>query len=257
MKGVKRVQNLTQKLKEFFNIPKLEECERILCVQPHPDDADISMGATVAKLSELGVKVFYLTVTDGSAGSQDESLIGQRLKEIREKEQEKAAETLGVHELIWLGFEDLGEYTVEQVRSKVVEQIRKIRPDMVFTVDPFLPYEVHPDHIKCGFAACQASSLYRLPKLHPGNSDHQLRAVGLFNTAYPNTFYEVEQRHIERKLFALSRHKSQFDENSLKMLSFYLTERAKQYAPEPGKLVETFKILPPSMLHVFPEALEF
>lgn len=253
MKGVNIVVDISQKLREFFVIPDFEECKKILCVQPHPDDADISMGATVSKLSEKGVKIYYLTVTDGGAGSRDERLIGDELSQIRKQEQQQAAQILGVHELLWFDFEDLGDYTVEQVRAKTVEYIRKIRPDIVFTVDPFLDYEVHPDHIKTGMAASQATSLYRLPKLYPGTTDHEVMAIGFFNTAHPNTFYEIEQKHLEKKLLAVSQHKSQFDEKALKMLYFYLSERSKH----DGKLVEPFKVLPPTMLHVMPEAITF
>lgn len=245
--------DLSQKLREFFKVPNFEECEKILCVQPHPDDADISMGATVSKLSEKGVKIYYLTVTDGGAGSQDQEIVGEKLSQIRKKEQEQAAQILGVHELIWLDFEDLGDYTVEQVRTKITEYIRKIRPDIVFTVDPFLAYEVHPDHVKTGMAASQATSLYRLPKLYPGTTDHEIKAISFFNTAFPNTSYEIEQKHLEKKLLAISQHKSQFDEKALKMLSFYILERSKH----DGKLVESFKVLPPTMLHVMPEAIKF
>lgn len=245
--------DLTQKLREFFVIPDFEECEKILCVQPHPDDADIGMGATISKLSEKGVKIYYLTITDGGAGSRDEELVGKKLCQMRKKEQEKAAQILGVHELIWLDFEDLGDYTIEQVRTNVAEYIRKIKPEIVFTVDPFLVYEVHPDHIKTGMGTSQATSLYRLPKVLAGTSDHEVKAIGFFNTAFPNTFYEIEQRHLEKKLLALSQHKSQFDEKSLQMISFYLSEKAKRGE----RLVEQFKVLPPAMLHVMPEALEF
>lgn len=245
--------DLSKKLREFFMVPNFEECEKILCVQPHPDDVDISMGATVSKLSEKGVKIYYLTVTDGGAGSQDQKIVGRRLSEIRKSEQQNAAQILGVHELIWLDFEDLGDYTVEQVRTKTAEYIRKIKPDIVFTVDPFLVYEVHPDHIKTGMGTSQATSLYRLPRVCPGTTDHEVKAIGFFNTAFPNTFYEIEQRHLEKKLLAIAQHKSQFDEKSLQMLSFYLTERAKYNE----KLVEAFKVLPPAMLHVMPEAVKF
>lgn len=167
--------DLVSKLREFFVTIDFEECKKVLCVQPHPDDADISMGATISKLSEKGVKVYYLTVTDGGAGSRDERLVGDELSQLRKQEQQRAAQILGVHELLWLDFEDLGDYTVEQVRAKVVELIRKIEPDLVFTVDPFLDYEVHPDHIKTGMGVSQATSLYRLPKLYPGTTDHEVR----------------------------------------------------------------------------------
>jgi len=248
------VEKFIRKLKSWMKLPELDTLKKLLCVQPHPDDADISMGATVAKLSEKGLRIYYVSVTDGGAGTRDESLLGRRLAEIRKKEQEKAAEILGVHELIWLDFEDLGDYSVEQVRVKIVEIIRKVEPDAVFTVDPFAPYEVHPDHIKCGMSTAQAVSLYRLPKLLLGNSDHSVSIVGFFNTSFPNTFYPVEKRHLDKKFQAISQHKSQFDEKSLQTLLFYLTEKSRGYAPEKNEFVEIFKLLPPMALHVVSEA---
>lgn len=237
-----------------MKLPELDSFGKVLCVQPHPDDADISMGGTIAKLSQKGIRVYYVTVTDGSAGTRDESLVGKKLAEIRKKEQEKAAEILGVHELLWLDFEDLGDYTIEQVREKLIRIIRKIEPDAVFTVDPFAPYEVHPDHLKCGMSTAQAVSLYRLPKLVPGTSNHDVTAIGFFNTAFPNTFYPIEQEHLNRKFQAISQHKSQFDERSLQVLFSYLAEKSRAYSPVEGQLVEPFKVLPPVALHVISEA---
>ncbi|MBC7122289.1 MAG: PIG-L family deacetylase [Pseudothermotoga sp.] len=238
----------------MMKLPELDSFGKVLCVQPHPDDADISMGGTIAKLSQKGIRVYYVTVTDGSAGTRDESLVGKKLAEIRKKEQEKAAEILGVHELLWLDFEDLGDYTIEQVREKLIRIIRKIEPDAVFTVDPFAPYEVHPDHLRCGMSTAQAVSLYRLPKLVPGTSNHDVTAIGFFNTAFPNTFYPIEQEHLNRKFQAISQHKSQFDETSLQVLFSYLAEKSRAYSPVEGQLVEPFKVLPPVALHVISEA---
>ncbi|WP_231845464.1 PIG-L deacetylase family protein [Pseudothermotoga hypogea] len=248
------MQHLVHKLKGMMKLPELDSFGKVLCVQPHPDDADISMGGTIAKLSQKGIRVYYVTVTDGSAGTRDESLVGKKLAEIRKKEQEKAAEILGVHELLWLDFEDLGDYTIEQVREKLIRIIRKIEPDAVFTVDPFAPYEVHPDHLRCGMSTAQAVSLYRLPKLVPGTSNHDVTAIGFFNTAFPNTFYPIEQEHLNRKFQAISQHKSQFDETSLQVLFSYLAEKSRAYSPVEGQLVEPFKVLPPVALHVISEA---
>lgn len=248
------MKQFVHELKGMMKLPKLDSFGKMLCVQPHPDDADISMGATIAKLSQKGIRIYYVTVTDGSAGTRDESLVGKRLAEIRKREQEKAAEILGVHELLWLEFEDLGDYSIEQVREKLIQIIRKIEPEIVFTVDPFAPYEVHPDHLKCGMSTAQAVSLYRLPKLVPGTTNHNVAAIGFFNTAFPNTFYPIEQEHLNKKFQAISQHRSQFDETSLQTLFFYLTEKSRAYSPMKGQLVEPFKVLPPVALHVVSEA---
>ncbi len=238
----------------FLNLPKFEEMRNILCVQPHPDDADISIGGTIAQLTEKGVKVTYVTVTDGGAGTLDEIALGSKLAEIRKSEQEKAAKILGISELVWLEYEDLGDYKIDELMKKLVQIIRARKPDMIMTVDPFLPYEVHPDHIKCGMATAQATFFYRLPKVLPGTCDETVKLIGFFNTAKPNTFVELSERHFQRKMQALACHRSQFDESALRMLAGYFAKRSSLYGRD--SVVETLKILPPMALHVFPETVE-
>ncbi|AEH50541.1 PIG-L deacetylase family protein [Pseudothermotoga thermarum] len=236
---------------EFLKVPKLDEMKNILCVQPHPDDVDLSIGGIVAKLTQMGAKITYVTVTDGSAGTLDESIMGSKLSSIRKREQEEAAKILGVSELIWLDFEDLGSYTVEEVRVKIVEIIREKKPDAVLTVDPFLPYEAHPDHTKCGLATAQAVLFYRLPKILGGSCEKTVKIIGFFNSSKPNTIFELTEEDFQRKMKALSCHRSQFDEGTLQMIASYFTIRSQIY--KTNHAVETLKILPPIALHVFPE----
>ncbi len=242
-------------LPNFLSLPKIEEMRNVMCVQPHPDDIDLSIGGTVAKLAKQGTRITYVTVTDGGAGTLDESQIGSKLAEARKREQEKAAEVLGVSELIWLGYEDLGDYTVEEVRTKLIEIIRKSKPDMLLTVDPFMFYEVHPDHLKCGMAAAQAAFFYRLPKALPGTCDETIKLVGFFNTLKPNVFIEISEEHFHVKMQALSCHRTQFDDNTLNMLASYFLKRSFAYGIQ--GIVEPLKVLPPIALHVFAEFTEF
>ena len=44
--------------------PDLSKAQRVLFVQPHPDDNQIGAGGTMAWLKSLGVEVYELTVTD-------------------------------------------------------------------------------------------------------------------------------------------------------------------------------------------------
>lgn len=81
----------------------LEEAKKILCIQPHPDDADFGAGGTIAKLTKNGCEATYVSLMDDRVGTFKQDLWPEKLAIIRVKEQEKAAEILGVKRLIWLG----------------------------------------------------------------------------------------------------------------------------------------------------------
>lgn len=50
--------------------PKLDEIKSALFIQPHPDDNEIGAGGTIAYLTQKGIPVYGLTVTEGRGGSQ-------------------------------------------------------------------------------------------------------------------------------------------------------------------------------------------
>ena len=56
-------------LQQILPIPNLREVKTIVCVGPHPDDIEIGMGASIAKLRESGIEFIYVIVTDGGAGT--------------------------------------------------------------------------------------------------------------------------------------------------------------------------------------------
>ncbi|MEM2749657.1 MAG: PIG-L family deacetylase, partial [Candidatus Bathyarchaeia archaeon] len=48
-----------------------EVAQRVLCIQPHPDDTDLAAGGLIARLVEGGCDITYVTMTDGSIGTFD------------------------------------------------------------------------------------------------------------------------------------------------------------------------------------------
>lgn len=60
---------------------------------------------------------------------------------------EEAGRLLGVTNFHWLEFPDGHLYDNEELREKLVRVIREVNPDIIFTVDPWLYYETHLDHI--------------------------------------------------------------------------------------------------------------
>src|SRR4051794_39957583 len=188
--------------------------KRALFIQPHPDDNDISAGGTIAKLVDQGVEVHYLTVTDGSSGNYDENLSVQEVISLRRREQEVAGAILGVKHFHWLNFQDGHLFDHEELRKSLVHTIRKVKPDIIFTVDPFLSYETHIDHVVTGRVASFAARTSGNPRFYPeqlkdGIKPHRVHAIAYYTTNHPNTYVNIDP-YWDLKLQALQAHKSQF-----------------------------------------------
>jgi len=225
-------------LTDFLPIPDLETCRSLLCIQPHPDDNEVGAGATIARLVRNGCSITYLTVTDGSKGTADPHLRGKALAGIRRKEAETAAALLGVSTHVFLDYED-GSYPDEKALfDSISSVIREVKPQFVMTVDPFLPYEGHPDHRKVGMAATEACIA------------NAVECIVYQSTANPNTFINADDTW-DMKNQAILAHTSQFSPDSFAMLGAYFDFKARQYAEGRGCVrAEAFKVLPTLLLHM-------
>ena len=137
----------------------------ILAFHAHPDDESVSTGVTLAKYADEGHRVVVVTATDGSAGEihnyENPEELFPKLAEMRKEELEKSLDALGVKEYEWLGYKDSGMMGTEENNNsdcfwrqdyfgpvgKLVTEIRKYKPDVLITYDPFGGYG-HPDHIQ-------------------------------------------------------------------------------------------------------------
>ena len=109
---------------------------RILVVGPHPDDQELGMGGTIAKLADQGHDVLLLDMTDGEPTPHGDP-------ETRAAEAARAAEILGVRRVSI----DLPNREVVhsiEARHKVAGVIREHQAEIVFA-----PYfeDAHPDHL--------------------------------------------------------------------------------------------------------------
>ncbi|RKX55207.1 MAG: PIG-L family deacetylase [Thermotoga sp.] len=251
------MRNSIEEIKKLLPIPNLEKARKVLCIQPHPDDTDIGAGATIAKLCKKGVEVYYLSSTSDSIGTSDKALVGEKITKIRKEEQQRAADVLGVKEVIWLDYPDAGNYSMYDLRNDLVKWIRKIKPDFIMTVDPWLPYEAHRDHVKTGLAASEAVLLYGFPGVVPEieiEEGFEIKGIAFFHTAYPNTVIDVDDTW-KLKFEAIKQHESQIDEKTLDLFKRYFDLKAREYAKD--KLFtygEVFKVLSPVFLHCFVDA---
>lgn len=116
----------------------------VLAVGAHPDDVDLTIGGTIAKLTSQGRSVIVLDLTRGEMGTRG-------TVETRAEEAERAAKVLGAGERITL---DLGDGILEnslESRRQVIEVIRDLQPALVLG-----PYweDLHPDHAATGRVLC-------------------------------------------------------------------------------------------------------
>src|SRR5210317_1318028 len=98
--------------------------ERVLVVVAHPDDPEFGAAGTVALWASRGAQVTYVIVTDGSKGSAEKEMTREKLVALREEEQRKAAEAVGVSEVVFLGLTDGESENNDALRELLVRQIR-------------------------------------------------------------------------------------------------------------------------------------
>jgi LmbE family N-acetylglucosaminyl deacetylase len=226
-----------------------------LAVVAHPDDVDFGMAGTIATLTSLGVAVSYCLVTSGDAGGDDMVMPKEERAKIREDEQRAAAATVGVHDVIFLGYPDgLVEPTLA-LRRDLARVIRTVRPDVVLTQSPERNYDriyaSHPDHLATGEATLRA--VYpdaRNPHAFPalandeGLAPHTVGRVWIVGTASPTMVVDTTST-IDKKIEALKCHKSQVGDGE--RLDGLLREWggmiAKNAGLPKGRLAEAFRVL--------------
>ncbi len=125
--------------------------KRFLAIAAHPDDLDFTCAGTTAKLVKEGKEVFYLIISDGSKGSHKVKLSPKNLAKIRQAEQKRAAKVLGVKNVFFLGLRDGDIENTKFLRKKIVQIIRKVKPEIILSFDPAShsfdnPHRFHRDH---------------------------------------------------------------------------------------------------------------
>lgn len=238
---------------QFFPLPDVYTARKVLCIQPHYDDNDLYAGGTIARLHDLGAEIIYLTVTDDVVGVLNQSQTVDQITSKLRDEQKKAGRIIGVDQFIWLEYPDAGQYDIHMLRQDIIRQIHTIQPDFVMTVDPWLPYEAHQDHLKTGFAASEAVLLAGFPRLDPaggqGYNLNGLKGVIFYNSAWPNFTVDIDST-CPRKRNAIHCYEAQFsDQNFIdldKDLESIEVEAARGSLFSRG---ERFKILTPNQLH--------
>ena len=221
------------------------ETKRALVIGAHPDDTDFGAGGTAALWTRDGWEFYYLVCTDGSKGTDDPEMSGERLVPMRRDEQRAAAEALGVKECYFLDHVD-GELTPSrELLREVTRHIRMLRPDAVFThsLDVIIrnTFINHSDHRATAQATVDAvypTARDRLnfpEQLAEGLETHKTLELYLWGANDSN--FEVDISDVvETKIQGLLAHHSQFGGRE------GFVEFAKErWRDESGRYVERFQ----------------
>jgi LmbE family N-acetylglucosaminyl deacetylase len=150
----------------------------ILAIIAHPDDLTFFSAGAIAKWAEAGNEIFTICCTSGNVGTLRTDLTLKDVAEMREKELRAANDILGVKKTIMLGYPDGGFINDAELREKLVYYVRKLRADRVITFDPWVKYEVHPDHVVVGRMAAEAGAFAAFPLLYPEHKKEGVEPYG-------------------------------------------------------------------------------
>ncbi len=179
----------------------------MLVVAPHPDDAELGMGGTIAKMISEGMRVGVLDLTTGEPtphGSES----------IRMAETRVATDALN---LTWRGNAGLPNRKLVdtlEARAHVASYFRMLRPRWIFA-----PYwnDAHPDHVAATQLIEAARFWSKLSKTDmPGERFHPERiyyyfCIHLRLAVQPGWILDISD-HWDAKLASINAYQSQFVE---------------------------------------------
>ncbi len=106
---------------------------RALALFAHPDDAEFLCAGTLAHLADRGASVHLAMLTPGDCGSS--LLPPAKISRLRRQEAKRAAAVIGA-EHSCLEERDLSILYDRRTMAKVMELVRAVKPDLVFTHSP-------------------------------------------------------------------------------------------------------------------------
>ena len=179
----------------------------------HPDDIELSSGATIAKFVKDGLRVGMVDLTRGEMGTRG-------TPQTRKKEAANAAKALGAAFREQLDFQDGNLQTGREQELEIIRVLRQRRPKIV--IAPW-PDDRHPDHTRTGRIVTEASFYAGLKSLTTDLPAHRPQTVIYYMQNYmvPPSFVVDVTKHWKTKMKAVAAYKSQFyDPNSKEPATF-------------------------------------
>jgi len=176
----------------------------LLAIFPHPDDAELGCGGTLAKAAAAGHRVGIVDLARGEMASRG-------TVEVRGQEAQRAAKVLGACTRENLGFPDAGLRNDPGTRERLALVIRRLRPRVV--IAPALEGR-HPDHRVAAQLVRDACFVAGLAKIAPEVEKHRplkiLHCLTHRQDFVRPTFVVDVTPTFEQKIEAIGCYESQF-----------------------------------------------
>lgn len=179
----------------------------ILAIGAHPDDVELGCSGTIAKEIANNKKVGILDLTRGELGTRGSA-------EIREKEANDAAKILNVAFRENLNFKDGFFKNDEEHQLKLIQVIRKYKPDVILCNAIDDRHIDHPRGAKLVIDSCFLSGLKKIVTEYNNKEQEPWRPLNIYHyiqwkNLKPDFVVDISN-FFEIKIKAVKSFKSQF-----------------------------------------------
>jgi LmbE family N-acetylglucosaminyl deacetylase len=215
---------------KLFSGPEDKRIKRGLCIVAHPDDIEFYCAGAILLMARHGAVIDFVVATSGDKGARDTTKSSAKVARIREREQEMAAEVMGVKRVKFLRHPDAELVESLELREELVREIRTSKPDVLLTFDPNVPYRFHPDHRVVGRVALDAAwPSARDPLTFPkAGAPHETAEAWCFGGIQPTLEIDVEDV-LGKKIEARLAHASQTRSPASLMRRWRATARVERF----------------------------
>jgi len=209
---------------------------RALAVFSHPDDPEVACAGTLAAWVAAGCEARMLIVNAGDKGSDDASVAPDELARERAEEVAAAGEVLGLAGAVLLGVPDGEAQNTPELRGRIVEVLRRYRPEVVICPDPTSvffgsAYLNHHDHREVGWAALDACApMAASPLYYPdAGPAHAVEVVLLAGTLAADCWVDIDAT-LAKKAAALACHETRLGDVAVELATELVAARAEEAA---------------------------
>lgn len=203
----------------------------VLAIGAHFDDIELGCGGAIAKHVATGDKVTMLVITHSAYNDWDGTII--RTKEIARNEGKKAAEKLGVKDLICL------DYETKNVTycTKLIEDINKIIDELkIDTIYTHWVHDTHQDHSATGRATINAAR--HVPRVLMYRSNWYAAP-----DYFKGRFYVDVTNVIDKKIESIKMHANEFKKYGQKWVDFVVHQNQNNGIEMETEYAEVFEIV--------------
>jgi len=201
----------------------------------HPDDVELNCGGTIISLVESGKRVGIADITKGELSTRGD------LK-TRKTETETASKILGISSRENLNIKDGGIRINDENIKKVIQIIRRYKPELVFA--PY-PHDRHPDHENASNLIRESFFYSGLVKIKTGNLEaYRPKRIIYYRNAYdaPVSFIFDITAAYKKKIEVLKCYGSQFYDVNRKEPETFISTKLFVYEVESRARHFGFKI---------------